>query len=314
MILCTTPDLLEYVDKIKGSTNTSFVKVGSINSLQPAEKNKVTIIISYGNYEDQLTIEDLEQLPNLKWVQIFSSGTEQLPNDYLKNRKIIVTTVRGIHAIPISEYVVGMLLYQTKKIKQFEDEKERKNWNQLIISSELFGKKIAILGTGVIGKEIAKKAQAFGMNVIGYNRSKSKVDGFDVVFSITELLNTISEVDFICSILPSNPESKGIIDKELIASMKKGVGIINVGRGDAIDENAFTEALLNNHIGWAAFDVFEKEPLPREHVFWTLENLVITPHASAMTPMYLERAVHIFEENYSIYKMGEVQSMINKVL
>jgi phosphoglycerate dehydrogenase-like enzyme len=287
---------------------------GIIESLPEDIKKQTNIILTYGNYEDKLSEEDLRELPNLKWIQVLSSGTEQLPVSYLMQENILVTSVRGIHSIPISEYVFGMMLYFSKKINEFNIQKKEKNWAATIELIELYGKTVGILGTGHIGKEVAKKAKSFGMKTVGVNRSGGEIKNFDQIYTIENLSDVIGDFDYICSVLPSNSWSQGLVNRSLINRMKDGVTFINVGRGDLIVESDFLEALQTQKIRWAALDVFNEEPLDRKHPFWMVENLVMTPHASSITNMYLVRSLDIFFKNYKYFIDNDINSIINRLI
>src|SRR5699024_823559 len=135
---------------------------------------------------DMITNEDISELPKLNWIHVLSSGTEQLPLDTIKDKDIILTTVRGIHGIPISEYVFTMLLYFTKCMPYYQQAQKDKRWN-IQQTDELYGKTIGILGTGSIGTEVAKKAEVFGMIPYGVNRSGKSSRAFEKVYKVTAL-------------------------------------------------------------------------------------------------------------------------------
>ncbi|SFE58928.1 Phosphoglycerate dehydrogenase [Alteribacillus iranensis] len=313
MILCTTEDVESYRSEIKKETADAEVFLGKINSLTEEEKEKIEIIISYGNYDDRLLEKDVKSLPNLRWIQIISSGVDQLPLEYLKRSNILVTTVKGIHRIPISEYVMAMILYFSKKIPEFYERKQQKHWDASIMLHELHGKTIGIWGTGHIGREVAAKSKAFGMKTVGVNRSGNQVEHFDDIYTIEQLQEVVGTFDYICSVLPSNPGTRGIVTSHLIEKMKDDVVFVNVGRGDLIVEEDFIEALKRKKISGAALDVFHREPLEENHPFWELDNVVITPHASAHSEMYARRALQIFYQNFKLFKQQSYTEMINRV-
>lgn len=302
MILVTIEIKEELLRDIERETATK-VRNSRISELSPEEQNEVEIILSYGNYNDIITEEDLTRLPNLKWIQLLSSGIDQLPLEKIKEKNVKLTTARGIHGIPISEHVFASLLYFTKKIPEYNRLKQLKEWKNEG-TYELYGKLIGILGTGIIGREIANKAQAFGMIPYGVNRSGSQLEEFEEIYRINELEKYINNFDIIVSALPSTKETIHLVDKALIDKMKEGVIFVNVGRGDSVVEDDLHRAILNNKFKGVALDVFQEEPLPKESPLWELEDVIITPHVSSSTKMYLPRALDLFFDYFSKYNQS----------
>ncbi|WP_049662081.1 D-2-hydroxyacid dehydrogenase [Bacillus sp. FJAT-27231] len=313
MILCTSSDLLkEQLQRIREETQKNVVQ-NKIILLSEAEKQQVECILTYGNFDDAITAEELEQLPNVKWIQTMSSGTEQLPHNMIEKKNIHVTSAKGVHAISISEYVLGAMLHFAKKIEKFQVLKKNKVWADSEEMFELHGKTMCVLGTGHIGQEIARKTKVFGMNILGVNRSGNHVEGFDEIYSLHQIAEIFPQCDYICSALPSTIETRDLIKKETIDFMKDGVVFINVGRGDLIVEEDFIQALQAGKIGGAALDVFKSEPLEYGHPLWSTDNLIITPHASYKTNRYIHRVLAIFLANYNYFKYGDFEGMINKI-
>lgn len=313
MIICTHDDVTdEHAKEIAAKTGKE-VTIGKIATLSDQHKEQAEILITYGNYDDSVFAEELAQLPRLKWVQALSAGTEQLPLAYMEKHGILLTSAKGVHAIPISEYVLGMVLHFAKKVDKFQFLKQRMVWGQSEEMFEVHGKTIGILGTGSIGSEIALKARAFGMKPMGVNSNGRSVDGFDQVYALRELDQLLPLCDYVCAVLPSSPETRDLIDARRIALMKDGGVFINVGRGDLVVEEDLYEALRTSKLRGAALDVFRDEPLPYHHSLWQLENLIITPHASAKTNMYVTRALDIFLQNYNLFQAGQQEGLINQV-
>lgn len=302
MILVTPKMKSEYLAELASRTSMN-VQNAKVSELTNEEKKEIEIILSYGNYGDEITATDLKMLSNLRWIQLLSSGTDQLPMQEIKERNIILTTARGIHGIPISEYVFATLLYFMKNIQLYNQLKSSRKW-KMHGTDELFGKIIGIWGTGIIGREIAKKARTFGMISIGVNRSGQQLSEFDEVFPITELEKHINRFDVIASALPSNDGTIHLVNKELIDGMKDDVVFINVGRGDLVVETDLIQAILNDKFKGVALDVFEQEPLSKNSKLWELDNVIMTPHISASTSMYIPRALNLFYDYFNKYKQN----------
>lgn len=258
------------------------------------------------------TADLIEKMKKLKWIQCMSTGIDMLPFETLKERNILLTNVTGIHGIPIAEYVMAVILNDRIDGFRLYEQQKNKIWKRKMNFEEVFGKTITILGTGTIGKEIARKAKAFDMKTIGVNTSGKPVDYFDEIFPTCELNKALSQGDFVVDTLPLTHETKKILGKEQFASMKDSAYFINIGRGATVDEGALIEALQNHIIRGAALDVFEKEPLPQDSPLWTMKNVSITPHISGLSNMYMNRAVPIFEHNLKTYIEGK-EDYINKV-
>lgn len=313
MILCTSESLLdENIKKIEFETKTKVIQK-KISFLSEIEKYQIQCILTYGNYDDLITAEDLEQLPNVKWIQSMSSGTEQLPYEIIAKKNICVTSAKGVHAIPISEYVMATMLYFAKKIEKFQSLKKSTTWDISIEMFELYEKNLGVLGTGHIGQEIANKARHFGMNVLGMNRTGYEVEGFQKVYSLNQITDMLPHCDYICSVLPSNVDTRDLINRKTINLMKDGVIFINVGRGDLVVEEDIVDALQTRKISGAALDVFRDEPLESAHPLWFMDNVIITPHASAQTNMFINRFLGIFLHNYFHFRSGDFSKMINRI-
>nr|WP_205603889.1 D-2-hydroxyacid dehydrogenase [Bacillus mesophilus] len=273
------------------------------------EIKNVEVILTYG---EDLTPLRIERAKVLKWIMVMSAGVEKLPFEEIKQRDILVTNARGIHKIPMAEYTVGMMLQYCKQLKGLYDQEKEGNWNRGISISELNGKTTLIIGAGAIGGQIAKLCKAFGMRTLGINTSGAAVEGIDEMTTIDELDLFLPVADFVISVLPSTNETKGLLKRKHFEKMKDSSVFINIGRGSVIEEAELVEIMKEQLIAHAILDVFEKEPLPKEHDFWKMVNVTVTPHISSITTNYLPRAFDIFEENLHIYKTKQ-NHFINKI-
>jgi len=263
-------------------------------------------------YGDDLQAEHIKRAIRLKWIMVLSAGVDQLPFKAIKERNILVTNARGIHAIPMAEYTISMMLQVARQVKALWKQEEKHLWDQRIRIEEITGKTIAILGTGAIGKEIARLAKAFRMTTLGYNRSGNSVSGFDQIFTGDQWHEALSRADFVVSVLPLTPETNRMIGKEHFQAMKKEAVFINIGRGATVSEEDLLYALKYGEIAHAVLDVFAKEPLERNHPFWDMENVTVTPHLSAVSRHYQNRAFEIFEHNLNVY-ISQNGEYLNKI-
>lgn len=232
-----------------------------------------------------------------------------MPLQQLKNHNILLTNTSGVHAFPISETVFAMMLAFTRKIHINIRNQAAHEWCSEGSLSEVHGKTIGIIGVGSIGEEISRLAKAFGMRVLGCRRSGKSSTIVDTMFDMHGLKEMISECDYIVNALPSTKETYRLIGTEEFKSMKPNAFYINIGRGETTDTDALVQALKEKQIAGAGLDVFEQEPLPKEHPLWNFENVIITPHNSGATDFYESRAMDIFIENFKQYLKGKEPSI-----
>jgi phosphoglycerate dehydrogenase-like enzyme len=248
----------------------------------------------------------------LKWLQLTSAGVDRLIDAPVVRSHVTVTTASGIHATPISEYVIGTMLAFAKGLpKAFRAQQDRV-W-QGYWPEELEDKTVGVLGVGAIGARVVKLAEALDMRVLALRRTAgervtgegSGMAGVDEMLPPSELPYLLAESDYVVVALPLTPETRELIGEAELRAMKPNAVIVNIGRGAIIDEAALVRALKEGWIAGAALDVFTQEPLSPESELWGLENVIVTPHISGGTPRYMERAVGLFCENLRRYLAGE---------
>jgi phosphoglycerate dehydrogenase-like enzyme len=268
------------------------------------------ILVTYG---EDLTEEIIaDHCPSLKWIHVISAGLEKMPFSIIAERRILVTNAKGIHQIPMAEYTIGVMLQITRQMNEIFLNQRDGIWDRSIRVDELSGKTIGIVGVGAIGGKIAEYAKVMGMRVIGTNRSGQPVPHVDVLYPMNELDRLMKESDFIVVIVPHTPETEQMIGEAQLSRMKATAYLINIARGSIVDEEALVKLLQERKIGGAVLDVFTQEPLPSDHPFWTLGNVILTPHLSGRSPKYMERALDIFYENIPVYLSGQGE-MRNKI-
>jgi len=245
--------------------------------------------------------KELSNLPNLKWVQSTWAGVEPLLDPSLRH-DYILTNARGVFGGLMSEFVFGYLLAHERKIFELTQAQQRKEWKHFLTGT-LRGKTIGLLGVGSIGAEVARTAKFFNMTIRGYTRSSEDCEFVDEYFHVGELLKFANGLDYLVSILPNTKETRKIVDAELLSALPPHCVFINIGRGSAVDESALVEALESDKLAGAVLDVFEQEPLPQEHPFWTTKNLQMTFHTSA--PSFPEDIAKVFVENYRLHVEGK---------
>ncbi|MGB8956833.1 MAG: D-2-hydroxyacid dehydrogenase [Tumebacillaceae bacterium] len=267
------------------------------------------ILITYG---EDLTPEIIETCVQLKWIMVISAGLELMPFEAIAERGILVTNARGIHKIPMAEYTLGMILMFSRRFVELYQNQMQHKWDRTIRIDELNGQTLGVVGAGAIGSEIAKRAKAFGMRTLGVATTRRQQEDFDEMFDRGQLEEVIRRSDYLVVITPLTEETKGLIGAREIGLMKSNAVLINISRGAVIDEAALLAALQARAIRGAGLDVFNVEPLPEDHPFWSLDNVVLTPHLSSRSPKYMERAQEIFRHNLAVY-LTQQGEMINRI-
>ena len=268
------------------------------------------VLVAFGNGIGE---ETLDEAPRLKWIHVMSAGLETLPFPKLQDRGILLTNVRGIHAIPMAEYTFAAMLHISRRMGELAQAQREKRWAKRLRVTELWDKSLGIVGVGAIGREIARRARVFGMYTLGVNTDGRSVEGVDETWATHDLKKVLARSDFVVVAVPLISSTRRLIDREAIASMKETAYLINVARGPVVDEAALVEALEQKRIAGAVLDVFDEEPLPEDHPFWTMDNVMVTPHISGLSPMYMTRGVDLFIENLSYYTRGEIEKMQNVI-
>ena len=216
--------------------------------------------------------------PSLQWIQSTWAGVDALTPFLATGVKI--SPLRGVYGQAISEFTMGWILSIHRNILT---RATAQAW-QPELESGLNEKTIGIMGTGTIGKSVAAAAKTFNMTVKGLNSSGADVPGFDRCFSTDERLEFAKGVDYLVSILPKTPQTDGIISEALIEQIAADSIVINVGRGNAVDETALKHSLDSGKLKAAVLDVFDIEPLPQDHWYWAHDRVFITSHTAAPTP------------------------------
>lgn len=307
-----TPEMLQKIQSLSKKLEITSVLNNDKNLPDLIKSTEVLI-------SNDLTMLTPENSQNLKWVHLTSAGTNKLP-DFIKNSATLITNSSGVHPIPISEHVFGLMLMLSRKIHQahrFQIQKKKWIRNYGIYQpGELFGKTIIIIGMGRIGERIAKIADAFCMNVYAIVRDLNKKrSGHYKIFEMSDLPSLLKEADFVINCLPGTEHTKGIFNSKLFKKMKTTGYFINIGRGSSVVESDLVKALENKTIAGAGLDVFETEPLAESSPLWKLENVIITPHYSGWTPKYTDRVIDIFTDNLkSFLKKEPMPNLINKEL
>lgn len=230
--------------------------------------------------------------------------------------KIIVSNSSGIHAVPIAEHVLGIMLIFTRRFYNSFKMQQKKIWKKDPQVSELRGKTVLVVGLGNIGKENARLAHCLGANVIAVKQdTRDKQKYVSEIYSSKNLDKALSKADFVIISLPLTPRTKHLFNLEKFKLMKKSAVIMNIGRGGLINEKELIEALDKKIIAGAGLDVTEEEPLPEKSRLWEMENVIITPHHSGWSEKYMDRAIDLFRINLKAYFQDKkIPNLVDKKL
>lgn len=270
------------------------------------------------------TFPTAAQAPRLRWVQLYSAGADKLEGLPLFGADVSFTTASGVHAVPSAEYAMAMLLSWAHRLPQMRAWQEQRTWpphgpeREPLMPVEIWGKTMGIVGYGSIGRQTARIAAGLGMRVVAMQRGDDHRDrGFTppgvgdsdgsvpVRFYPPEALHELlGASDVVLIAAPLTRQTAGMFDTAAFAAMRTGSFLINVARGGICDEMALLRALEDGHLGGAAFDVFEQEPLPPDNPLWQAPNLLISPHCGGMNPHYAGRVSEIFVANLRRYLAG----------
>jgi phosphoglycerate dehydrogenase-like enzyme len=244
---------------------------------------------------------------NLRWIHSRSAGLEQSLFTELIESDVILTNGSGVFSPSLGEFALAAILYFAKDFRRMIRNQMAGAWEQFDITM-ISGQTVGIVGYGSIGRAVAARARAMEMKVLALRRSagQSRQDSLvDRLYEPGQLSEMLSQSDYIVVALPLTPPTRGLIGEREFAVMKKNAVLINIGRGPTIDEPALIQALSENRIRGAALDVFDEEPLPPGHRFYSMENVLLSPHCADHTPEWLDDAMRFFLSQLEWFKRGE---------
>jgi len=253
--------------------------------------------------------------PNLRWLHVFHAGVDNPVFGRFLERGVRLTTSSGSTAAPIARTAITGMLMLSRGFPAWLDAQRRRTWIQhppSAIPDDLDGQVMLVVGLGAIGSEIARLARVFGLHVIGIRRSPRRDDDpVDEVRPPSELLGLLPSADWLALACPLTSETRRLVDAGALAALKPGARILNIARGEVIDETALIAALERGHVGGAYLDVFEEEPLPPTSPLWEMANVIVTPHNSAASTGNEERVRGYFLRNIEAWGRGE--PLVNEV-
>lgn len=305
------------IRKASGEIKLTVIPTNNPDDIPDERWEKTEVLYTWN------VLPDPEKVPNLKWIQFGSAGVDRfLAFPLLHKDDLTVTTMSGVITSQIAEYILMALLafgQKLPKLMRYQHDhrwpKQNEKWDSFL-PVELRHSKVGILGYGSIGRQVARLLQPFGAEVLAAKRDAMhpgdtgyvqdgmgdpQGDFFHRLYPIEALHSMLTECDFVVMTLPLTKETHHILDAAAFEAMKETAFLVNVGRGELIDEQALVAALKARQIAGAALDVFEEEPLPEDSPLWEMENVIISPHISGLSAHFREETLSLFIENLNRY-------------
>jgi len=310
ILLTLTPELNnQYRDRLKAKFPQLQIDLVDHHSKVGPYIAAADILLTFA---PRLTDDVLRAAENLKWVQALGTGVDNLVDAPSLRKDVIVTSIHGIHGPPVSEAAIASMLALARDLPAAVRAQDGRKWRRWP-AKLLHNKTVGIFGIGAIAEELAPKCKAFSMRVIGVSSAPRAVPGFDRMHPRDKLADVVGEFDFFVLLTPLTEQTRNCIDAKVLAAMKPGSFLVNLARGGVVDETALVEALNAGHIAGAALDVFIEEPLPADHPFWGMENVIVTTHQGGFCDVYIDHALPTVEANMRCFLAGDFGGMINVV-
>lgn len=238
-----------------------------------------------------------DRAAELQWIHVAAAGVDKLLFDDLVESDVVVTNARGVFDRPIAEFVLGSILARAKRLHESRELQRERRWQHRETES-IAGQRALVVGTGAIGREIARLLSAVGMEVRGAGRTARSGDpDFGTVVASDKLAEHVGDVDHLVVVAPLTDQTRDLLDAEVFAAMKPTAHVVNVGRGATVDEEALLSALRAGQIAAASLDVFVTEPLPEDSPMWSTPGVVVSPHLAGDAQGWLDTLAHQFADN-----------------
>ncbi len=240
---------------------------------------------------------DISTFSNLRFIQLTSAGYDRVPVDTIKERNIELYNARGVYSIPMAEWALFRVLEHYKQGGFFKKEQDACRWTKHRGLREIAGRKVAVIGAGNVGQEVAKRFQALGTETTGFDIHTNATPFFDKMQLTDNLENVIGGYDIVVITAPLLPSTKGLISRKVLQNLKENAILVNIARGGLIDEMAMCDVLKEREDVFAALDVFEQEPLPMDSPLWKLDNVALSPHNSFVSDGNNQRMFDVMYHN-----------------
>ncbi|MGM0604281.1 MAG: D-2-hydroxyacid dehydrogenase [Halobacteriota archaeon] len=248
------------------------------------------------------------------WIHCIRAGYDDFDVDRYLDASVVLTNSTGIHGTSVGETVAGYMLAFARRLHRYRDRQREGVWERepQSVPFTVENERICVVGLGTLGGGIAARANGLGMEVVGVRQSGKATPGVESVYTPDELADAVEGARFVAVATPLTPDTEGLIDGAVLSAMSEDAYLINVSRGPVVDERALIEAIDLGMIAGAGLDVFETEPLPEDSPLWDYENVILTPHVSAMKNTYHEDVAALVRENVRRIDAGD--DLYNRVV
>lgn len=320
-VLITIPladDLLARLQRLSPLLKVTHIPARKVEEIPVEVWNRTEILYT------AWLMPDPELVPNLRWIQSHLAGVDYaLSSPILAQENVRFTTLSGAAASQVAEFALTMMLALGHRVPALLEAQSGAEWPEYRYKRfnpvEIRGATVGLVGYGSIARQLARLLHPMGASILAIKRDvlhpaddgfiyedegDPHGDYFTRLYPVQALHSVLKKCDYVVLTLPLTNETRGLFGEKALAAMKPGSFLIQVGRGGVIDEDALLKSLQDGHLGGAALDVFQHEPLPAEHPFWRLPNMIISPHIAWLSPHYNERAMALFSENLHRYLAG----------
>jgi phosphoglycerate dehydrogenase-like enzyme len=311
LILLTLPEPIrnQYRDRLrKRFPQITIELVDHHSKVGPFIDNADALV----TFAPMLSGDVLAAAPRLKWIQALGTGVDNLIDQPALRKDVIVTNMRGIQGTPVSEAALAGMLTLARGLRRAIGAQDERQWRRFP-AQLLHDKTVGIFGVGQIAEILAPKCKAFGMRVVGVTSAPRALAGFDRMHRREELMQVVGDFDFLVLLTPLTAATRNSIDARVLAAMKPTGYLVNLARGGIVDEPALIDALAKGRIAGAALDVFNEEPLPSDHPFWSMPNVIVTAHQGGFCDVYIDYALPTVEANIERFLDDDFGGMINVV-
>jgi phosphoglycerate dehydrogenase-like enzyme len=264
-----------------------------------------TDVLAVYDFHTELVARLGARAGELDWIHAASAGVDAVLTPAVVDGPTVVTNAQGVFDDAIAEYVLAVLLAFAKDLRTTFDLQRQHRWRHRE-TERLAGRRVLVVGAGSIGRSISRLCRAAEMTVRGVARRARPDDpDFETVVGVDQLHTELAEADDVVLATPLTAETHRLIDRTALAAMRPGARLVNIGRGPVIDHDALLEALRSGHVGAAALDVFDDEPLPSDHPFWEMDQVIVSPHMSGDIVGWVEALGSQFLANLDRWRAGE---------
>lgn len=288
--------LQEQIEAIESLGIKVFFLQQEIDKL-PTPASEIEAVVCNGLF----LYHQLEDFSSLKYIQLTSAGFDRVPLKEIQEKGIVINNARGVYSIPMAEWALGRILEHYKHLKEFNRNQQNGAWVKDRGLREIKGTKTAIVGAGSIGQEVAKRLNAFGSSIIGYDVFLGDRPYLDSVHHVDAFLSEVNEYDIVVLTAPLTDETRHMVSKPILEAMRQEAMLVNIARGGLIDTNALIEVLMKRTDLYVALDVFEEEPLGLDSLLWSLPNVAVSPHNSFVSNGNNERMFSLIYNNLKAY-------------